>query len=65
MIEQSLNDSDENFNYSFNIREIKLLAKFFRDHETELPEGLENFARMLEDSLYNCLSLYEVRKFYS
>lgn len=58
-------EDSEKVDYSFDIREIKLLAKFFRDHETELPEGLENFTKLLEDSLYSCLSLDEVRKFYS
>jgi UPF0755 protein len=33
--------------------------------QEELPEGLEIFYKTLEDSIYNCLSLEEVKRFYS
>jgi len=52
-------------NYSFSPKEIALLAKFFREKETELPKGLENFHKALENSIYECLSIEEVKRFYS
>ena len=51
--------------YNFTSREIAILAKFFRDHQDNLPEGLESFTKSLEDSVYNSLSLEEARIFYS
>ena len=51
--------------YSFSKKELFLLAKYLRTKQEELPEGLEIFYKTLEDSIYNCLSLEEVKKFYS
>lgn len=51
--------------YSFTSKEIAVLAKYMREHQAELPEGLELFYKALESSIYNCLSLEEVRNFYS
>ena len=51
--------------YNFNSKEIAVLAKYLRDHQAELPEGIEQFYKALETSVYNCLSLEEVRNFYS
>ena len=51
--------------YNFTSQEVAVLAKFLRDHEESLPAGLEYFYKALEDSVYNSLSLDEVRKFYS
>ena len=51
--------------YSFSKKELFLLAKFLRQKQEELPEGLEIFYKTLEDTIYNTLSLEEVRKFYS
>lgn len=51
--------------YSFTKKETGLLAKFFREKETELPRGLENFFRSIENTLYDNLTLDEVKKFYS
>ena len=51
--------------YNFNSKEVAILAKLLRTKQEELPEGLENFYRALEDSIYNSLSLDEVKKFYS
>lgn len=51
--------------YSFSKKELFLLAKYLRTKQEELPEGLELFYKTLEDSIYNCLSLEEVKKFYS
>ena len=49
--------------YCFSKKELFLLAKYLRTKE--LPEGLEIFYKTLEDSIYNCLSLEEVKRFYS
>ena len=51
--------------YSFSKKELFLLAKYLRTKQEELPEGLELFYKTLEDSIYNCLSLEEVKRFYS
>ena len=51
--------------YSFSKKELFLLAKYLRTQQEELPEGLELFYKTLEDSIYNCLSLEEVKRFYS
>ena len=51
--------------YNFTSQEVAVLAKFLRDHEESLPAGLEYFYKALEDSVYNSLSLDEVKKFYS
>ncbi len=51
--------------YSFSKKELFLLARFLRTKQEELPEGLENFYKTLEDSIYNCMSLEEVKRFYS
>ena len=51
--------------YSFSKKELFLLAKYLRTKQEELPVGLELFYKTLEDSIYNCLSLEEVKRFYS
>ena len=51
--------------YCFSKKELFLLAKYLRTKQEELPEGLEIFYKTLEDSIYNCLSLEEVKIFYS
>lgn len=51
--------------YSFSKKEVFVLAKFLRQKQEELPEGLELLYKTLEDSIYNCMSLEEVKKFYS
>ena len=51
--------------YSFSKKELFVLAKFLRQKQEELPDGLEIFCKTLEDSIYNSLSLEEVKRFYS
>lgn len=51
--------------YNFNSKEVAALAKFLRNNQENMPEGLEIFYRALEDSVYKSLSLDEVKKFYS
>lgn len=51
--------------YNFTSDEIKILSKFLRAKENELPRGLENLTKALEESIYDCLSLDEIKDFYS
>lgn len=51
--------------YDFNSTEVAALAKFMRDHQENLPDGLEMFNRALEEAVYQSLSLDEVKQFYS
>ncbi|MCQ2592600.1 MAG: hypothetical protein MJ188_07420 [Treponema sp.] len=54
-----------NLTYNFSSAEIAILAKFLRNNQSSLPKGLESFEKAIEDSVYNSLSLEEVRNFYS
>ena len=67
MISSDDNKAKDSFRltYSFTSKEIAILAKYLRENQTNLPEGLEHFYKALEDSVYNSLSLEEVRNFYS
>ena len=51
--------------YNFSKKELFILAKYLRSKQEELPPGLEVFYKTLEDSIYNTLSLEEVKKFYT
>lgn len=59
------NEELDALEYSFSKKELFLLAKFLRTKQEELPEGLEKFYKALEDSIYNVMSLDEVKLFYS
>lgn len=59
------NSQLEILDYSFTKREVFLLAKFLRKNEEQLPLGLETLYKTLEDSVYNSLSISEIRKFFS
>ena len=59
------NEDIEVLTYNFTKKELFLHAKFLRVKEDELPLGLETFCKTLEDSVYNSLSIQEVRRFYS
>ena len=52
---------------SMDIVEIQnILASGQQEYiKVSLPEGLEMFYKTLEDSIYNCMSLEEVKRFYS
>ena len=58
---------EKNFSLSYNFtsNEVAVLAKFLREHEETMPEGLEFFYKALEEAVYKSLSLDEVKKFYS
>ncbi len=59
------NEDASVLDYSFSKKELFLMAKFLRQKQEEIPSGLESFCRVLEDSIYNNMSLDEVKKFYS
>ncbi len=59
------NEDITTLEYSFSKKELFLLARYLRTKQEELPEGLEIFYKTLEDSIYNCMSLEEVKRFYS
>lgn len=62
---QTTDDKKFSLSYNFSSEEIAKLAKFLRTKQNEIPEGLENFTKALEDAVYNCLSIEEVKNFYS
>lgn len=51
--------------YDFTSREIALLAKFLRNNQDSIPEGLDKFYNAVESAIYNVLTLEEAGKFYS
>lgn len=51
--------------YHFTESEIRLLAKFFRKHQSELPDGLIDFSDKIERSVYNTMSIEEAEVFFS
>lgn len=62
---QNEQPKDFKLTYNFTSREIAILGKYLRENFDKLPEGLENFYKSLEDSIYNKLSLEEAKIFYS
>lgn len=64
LMQDTHSEPDFKLTYNFSSAEIAALAKFLRKNIDSIPEGLENFQRALEDSVYNSLSLDEVSKFY-
>lgn len=53
------------FDYQFNEQEVKILAKLFRRHQEELPDGILDFATKIERFIYNSMSIDEAAAFYS
>ena len=51
--------------YAFSKKELFILAKYLRQKQEELHQGLETFYKTLEDSIYNSMSIEEVKRFYS
>ena len=51
--------------YTFNPREITLLARYFRAHQDAISPCLEHFANTLERTVYNTMSIREAEQFYS
>lgn len=51
--------------YNFTSREIAVLAKFFRNNQDKIPEGLDKFSKAVECAIYDQLTLEEASRFYS
>jgi len=51
--------------YRFSEQEIRLLARFFRKNQEQIPDGLLDFSTKIERAIYNSLSIAEAQAFYS
>ncbi|MBQ0052755.1 MAG: hypothetical protein KBT11_11950 [Treponema sp.] len=51
--------------YGFSEREVRILAKFFRNHQEQIPDGLLDFAMKIERAIYNSMSIEEAEAFFS
>lgn len=65
MIGYKVEQPEIKLTYNFTSDEIKILLKFLRSKENELPDGLEGIIKALEESIYKCLSLDEIKDFFS
>ena len=65
-MKESMNGCEKlTLTYTFNPREIKILARYFRAHQDAIPQGLEDFANTLERTVYNTMTIHETELFYS
>ena len=55
---------DLHLDYHFTRREIRILARYFRNNQATLPEGIEDFAKAVETAIYNSMSIDEAEAFY-
>ncbi|MCI1209711.1 MAG: hypothetical protein LKF96_09745 [Treponema sp.] len=62
---EKIPDKKFSLKYDFNTAEIVVLAKFFRDHQSNLPREILPFASAVEKVVYNTLSVEEVERFYT
>ncbi|MBQ7158735.1 MAG: hypothetical protein IJS09_04835 [Treponema sp.] len=61
-----LSDVDDlHLTYDFSKRELRILARFIRQYQEKIPEGLEDFASAVEKAIYNSMSIDEAEAFYS
>lgn len=65
MTNYSCNLPDLSLKYDFKPRETALIARFLRLHASEIPDGLSDFVKAVEDTVYNSMSLEEAERFYS
>ena len=65
MEEPRISQNKLELSYVFSAREIRVLARYFRDHQNTIPQELEEFASALEKCVYNAMSIYEAELFYS
>ena len=61
----SKSNNSLSLDYHFNEREIRLLAKFFRNNQEKLPDGLIDFSTKIERTIYNSMSIAEANAFFS
>lgn len=62
---ESLEVKSLSLDYHFNEREIRNLARFFRNNQEQLPDALLTFASKIERAIYNSMSIGEAEAFYS
>ncbi|MBQ6779716.1 MAG: hypothetical protein IJP62_00635 [Treponema sp.] len=61
-----LSDVDDlQLTYTFSKQELRILARFIRLHQEQIPEGLEDFAGAVEKAMYDSMSIDEAEVFYS
>ncbi len=55
---------DLHLDYHFTCREVRILARFLRNNQALLPDGLEDFAQAVEAAVYDSMSVDEAEAFY-
>lgn len=66
--EHSMSSQENNkkgLSYDFSEDEIKALAIFFRKNQQSVPSELLKLNELIEEYIYNSMSISEVKKFYS
>ncbi|WP_294430176.1 hypothetical protein [uncultured Treponema sp.] len=63
--DDSLRPSSLVLDYHFSEREVRSLARFFRNHQEVIPDALLGFASKIERTIYNSMSIDEAAAFYS
>ena len=58
-------ESRISLDYHFTEREIRILARFFRNHQEQIPDGLLDFSMKIERVVYSSMSIGEAEAFYS
>ncbi len=58
-------ESQISLDYHFTEREIRILARFFRNHQEQIPDGLLDFSMKIERVVYSSMSIGEAEAFYS
>ena len=58
-------ENTNSLSYTFTPRETACLARFLRVHQSEIPDGLSDFVKTVENTIYNSMSIDEAEKFYS
>ena len=58
-------DTSVFLDYRFTQREIRVLAKFLRKNQGQIPDELLDFAAKIERVIYDSMSIDEAEAFYS
>lgn len=53
------------FDYHFTEREVRVLARFLRKNQEQIPDELLDFSARVERVMYNSMSIDEAEAFYS
>lgn len=62
---ETQNTNSMSLDYHFNENEIRLLARFLRNNQEQIPDGLLDFSTKIERAIYNSMSIAEAQAFYS